>query len=191
MHWAEKLLLFWAAFSQFLLRCLRGRLRILFQKVVRKSVWAVWGNSYLTGLHLELLKKKKKNNPELLFLLYEKHKASHPMPTLMGMIDFLHVCDQIPRKCRAYVPTCPCPGHYTLELLQLQHRCMHPKYGGVMEARLCAGHMEGTYPRGLGHGSRLYCGNEAEVGAATGWRWGGPSPSRDPAQNSCEHFGEC
>ena len=85
-----------------------GEAQNLFQKVMRKSVWAVWGNSYLTGLHLELLKKKKNNNPELLFLLMtQKHKAIHLMPTLPGMIDFLNVCDRIPWKRSAYVHKSP------------------------------------------------------------------------------------
>lgn len=76
MHWVEQLFVFWAAFSQLLLRCLRGRLRILFQKVVRKRVWAVWGNSYLTGLHLELLKK---NQTCCFSFVTQKYKATYPM----------------------------------------------------------------------------------------------------------------
>lgn len=54
------------------------------------------------------LKKKKNNNPELLFLLMtQKHKAIHLMPTLPGMIDFLNVCDRIPWKRSAYVHKSP------------------------------------------------------------------------------------
>lgn len=37
---------------------------------------------------------------------------------------------------------------------------MHPKYEGVMEAPLFAGHVEGTHPRELGNGSHLHRGNE-------------------------------
>ena len=77
MHWVEQLFVFWAAFPLLLLRCLRGRLGILFQKVVRKRVWAVWGNSYLTGLHLELLKKKHQTC--CFSFVTQKYKATYPM----------------------------------------------------------------------------------------------------------------
>lgn len=155
------LLVFWAAFSQLLLRCLRGRLRILFQKVVRKRVWAVWGNSYLTGLHLELLKKTRL----AVSLLWPKN-IRHPTrsPSVAGMIGFLHVWDSIEEQglC-AEVPTeggphcdgrgMQCPRHYTLELL--------PKYWGG----------DGGAAVGRAHAGWIIT-HVCVVEMRTGWGWG-------------------
>lgn len=64
-HWAEQLFLFWAAYSQLLLRCLRGRLRILFQKSGEKERVGSLGEFISHWPSFGALKKK---HTELLFL---------------------------------------------------------------------------------------------------------------------------
>lgn len=133
MQWAEQLFLCGAAFSRLLLRCLRGRLRILFQKVVRKSVWAVWGNSYLTGLHLELLKKKtNKKSPQTQNCCFSfvtpKHKAIRPGPTLMGMITFLVSVIRFHESAGLVCPSAP--GTTLQGFSPLRHRCTPPSMEG-------------------------------------------------------------
>lgn len=71
---------FWAAFSQLLLRCWRGRFGTFFQ-----SVWAVWDNSYLTGLHFEAFFFFKKKG--FLYLLRgpkTKSNQIYPEPAVRG-----------------------------------------------------------------------------------------------------------